>query len=152
MLRPALLLACAALTLAACDTAEAPSPDIPSDAASGVATATASEPTATEPGFTPPDGTTPSPTATAAPSPKMTPPVKATPMPDDEADACGASKVARWRSDQPSESVLAEIRRASGAQRVRVIRPGDVVTMDYSETRLNVHVGANGRIESFRCG
>ena len=145
MLRPALLLACAALNLAACDRAEGPSPDIPSDAASSVASA----PSSTEPGFTPPVSATPS--ASAVPIPPMKPPV-ATPMPDDETDACGASKVARWRSDEPSDSVLAEIRRASGARRIRVIHPGDVITMDYSESRLNVMVGANGRIESFHCG
>ncbi len=150
MLRPALLLACAAFTLAACDSAEAPGPDAPSGTISGVAEATA--PSAVAPGFTPSVGATPRQTA-APPSPKPTPtPSPTATSPDDATDACGASKVARWRTDRPSESVLAEIRRASGAGRIRVIRPGDVVTMDYSESRLNVHIGENGRIASFRCG
>ncbi|MGH6785263.1 MAG: I78 family peptidase inhibitor [Novosphingobium sp.] len=152
MLRAALFLAVAALTLSGCDTAEAPSPDIPSDTASAVSAATESAPAAPEPAPTSSVAATPS--AKLAPvlpkTPPITPPKKATP-PSGE-DACGASKLGRWRGSQPTNSVMAEIRRASGAQRIRTIRPGDVVTMDYSESRLNVNIGEDGRIESFRCG
>ena len=36
--------------------------------------------------------------------------------------------------------------------RVRVIEPGAAVTMDHVPNRLNVEIGADGRIKSVRCG
>lgn len=42
--------------------------------------------------------------------------------------------------------------RLSGARAARVIRPGDMVTMDYRSDRLNVHLNAQGRIDRFDCG
>lgn len=35
---------------------------------------------------------------------------------------------------------------------VRIIKPGDQVTMDFSEARLNIEVDAAGNIASLRCG
>jgi hypothetical protein len=35
---------------------------------------------------------------------------------------------------------------------IRIIRPGDAVTMDFSLQRLNVEIGADGRITAIRCG
>lgn len=35
---------------------------------------------------------------------------------------------------------------------LRVLRPGDVMTMDYSATRLNVMVDGNDRILQLTCG
>ena len=46
----------------------------------------------------------------------------------------------------------AEAQRRSGAARLRFIRPGDVVTMDFSPQRLNIHLDAQGRIDHFICG
>ena len=34
----------------------------------------------------------------------------------------------------------------------RIIRPGQAVTMDYSERRLNIHIDGAGRIERVSCG
>lgn len=34
----------------------------------------------------------------------------------------------------------------------RVLRPGDVVTLDYSEDRLNVETDKSGRIIKMKCG
>jgi hypothetical protein len=66
-------------------------------------------------------------------------------------DACGAGRVAdlvgRARRD-----VLDDVARRSGARRIRYIRPGDAVTMDYSAARLNVHLDARDRVERFACG
>jgi len=45
-----------------------------------------------------------------------------------------------------------EAMRRSGARQSRRIRPGDVVTMDFSEDRLNIYVDAQGRVERFTCG
>lgn len=54
---------------------------------------------------------------------------------------------------RPADGALgADAMRRSGALRLRWIRPGDMVTMDYSAQRLNVHVDAQGRVERFACG
>jgi len=38
------------------------------------------------------------------------------------------------------------------AVQVRIIRPGDMVTEDYSEKRLNIEVDANEKISQVYCG
>jgi hypothetical protein len=54
---------------------------------------------------------------------------------------------------RPADSVLGDdAMRRSGALRLRWIRPGDMVTMDYSAQRLNVHLNAQGRVDHFACG
>ena len=54
---------------------------------------------------------------------------------------------------QPATQALgAEALGMSGAHALRWIRPGDVVTMDYREDRLNIHLNAAGRVERFACG
>ncbi len=45
-----------------------------------------------------------------------------------------------------------EAMRRSGARRLRWIRPGDTVTMDYSPERLNIHLDGRNRVERFACG
>jgi hypothetical protein len=42
--------------------------------------------------------------------------------------------------------------KASGAKTMRSIKPGQAVTMDYREDRLNVHQDASGNIERISCG
>ena len=61
----------------------------------------------------------------------------------------------RWRAMVGrawSDSLRAEVLRLSGARALRVIRPGDMVTMDFRGDRLNVHLTGDGRIERFACG
>ena len=45
-----------------------------------------------------------------------------------------------------------EIRAMGGPQRIRVIRPGQPVTMDHVPVRLNVLVDEDGIVQSLRCG
>ena len=40
----------------------------------------------------------------------------------------------------------------TGARTIRWIRPGDVVTMDYREDRLTIHLDGRGRVERLTCG
>jgi len=40
----------------------------------------------------------------------------------------------------------------SGSRSVRVIKPGMMVTMDYREDRINIHVDAENVITSVKCG
>ena len=49
-------------------------------------------------------------------------------------------------------SLGADALQRSGARRLRWIRPGDAVTMDYSAQRLNVHLDGQGRVDHFACG
>lgn len=42
--------------------------------------------------------------------------------------------------------------RQSGAEQVRVLRPGEVATMDHRPGRLNIHLDDNDVIEELRCG
>jgi len=71
------------------------------------------------------------------------------PAPVDQCHADGLGDLV----GRPADGALgAEAMRRSGASRLRWIRPGDVVTMDYSAQRLNVHLDAQGRVDRFACG
>lgn len=68
------------------------------------------------------------------------------------ADGCGAERLGSLVGRAHTDALEAEALRLSGARRLRWIRPGDVVTMDYSGTRLNAYLDGAGRIERFTCG
>ena len=51
-----------------------------------------------------------------------------------------------------SAEVVEQARLASGAQVARVLKPGQMVTMEYREGRLNIDVDANNVITNLRCG
>jgi hypothetical protein len=67
-------------------------------------------------------------------------------------DTCGFGKLGRYRDVPASPNVLAEIGAIVGEKNLRAIRPGDAVTMDFRPDRLNVEIGAGGRIDRLRCG
>ena len=46
----------------------------------------------------------------------------------------------------------AEAMRRSGAKRIRWIQPGQMITMDYSPTRLNIRLDEKNAVLSFDCG
>lgn len=72
--------------------------------------------------------------------------------PDAPEDTCGLGKAKRFIGVPAGPEVLAEIATLVGEKNVRAIRPGDAVTMDFRPDRLNVEIGAGGRIERLRCG
>ena len=43
-------------------------------------------------------------------------------------------------------------RKDAGADRVRTLKPGQVVTMEYLAGRLNLYLDASGKIERIGCG
>jgi hypothetical protein len=60
---------------------------------------------------------------------------------------------ARFVVGQVADEKLAEEARVrAGAQRVRVVRPGQMVTMEYDAGRLTLEVDAAGRVSGVRCG
>ena len=65
---------------------------------------------------------------------------------------CTSNGSAASSAERGHSALDAEALRLSGARRLRWIRPGDMVTMDYSPQRLNIHLDGAGRIERFTCG
>ena len=128
--RPLLLLPLAALTLcslAAC----APHQDTVSETAP--ATPAASPPSEASPA-TPAEPTTPATT-------------------DDMAAQCDAAAAQSFVGKEATEATVADAQRAAAAKGdVRVIKPGQAVTMDYRADRLNVEVDARNAIVRITCG
>lgn len=122
---PAITLACMALSLAACSRADHQAP-------------------------APAESLTPLPSAQPAP-PAPAPDASAS-QTANQSDECGASKLSRFVNQLPSTDALAQIGAAAGHDRIRTIRPGDVVTMDMRPDRLNIEIGEDGRIKLLRCG
>lgn len=74
------------------------------------------------------------------------------PNPGDGGDRCNAA-AAQGLVGQPASSELAaEARRRSGAETVRWLQPGQIVTMEYRYGRLNIKLDVNNRVEGFTCG
>lgn len=65
---------------------------------------------------------------------------------------CDAEQ-ARWAIGQAATSEVVErIRIETHSQVARVIRPGEVVTMEYSAARVNIHVNERNAITGITCG
>ena len=51
-----------------------------------------------------------------------------------------------------SEALAEAVRQRSGAASARVLRPGQIVTMEFSPERINIDVDASGVVNRVRCG
>lgn len=81
-----------------------------------------------------------------------TPPVDTGgPLPPQTArcDAGAAQSFVGKNADAP---VVEQARIAAGADVARVLKPGQVVTMEYRDGRLNINVDARNTITGVRCG
>jgi hypothetical protein len=67
-------------------------------------------------------------------------------------DACTAEAANAWVGQAASDEVVEQARRAAHADVARVLRPGQVVTMEYREGRLNLDVDERNVIVRVRCG
>lgn len=67
-------------------------------------------------------------------------------------DRCDAAAARALIGRRATDARVAEAQRLTGARRVRSIRPGMMVTMDYSPDRLNIHIGPDEKVERFACG
>lgn len=65
---------------------------------------------------------------------------------------CDARPAQSAVGQSSTASVVETARVRSGAQMVRIIRPGQMITKEYDAQRLNLEVDANGRILAVRCG
>jgi hypothetical protein len=79
-------------------------------------------------------------------------PPAADPEPGGSAHGCSVERLGDLVGSEASSELGAEAIRRSGARRLRWIRPGDAVTMDYVAARLNVRLDQSGRVEAFDCG
>lgn len=79
-------------------------------------------------------------------------PTESTPPPAADLEpSCGADKLVSYVGHNATEATIAAIRKASGAQAIRVLKPDTAVTMDYRPDRLNIDVDENGIIKAFGC-
>ncbi|MGE7204466.1 I78 family peptidase inhibitor [Sphingomonas sp. NPDC019816] len=77
-----------------------------------------------------------------------------TPKPEDAPGLldCGETRVADLLGKPWTEAMRAPTLKRTGARTIRVIAPGDAVTMDYRTDRLNIETDAAGRVTKVRCG
>ena len=86
----------------------------------------------------------------ASPPPTQAVPPPASTGPTD--DECGAGDVGAYLNQLPTSDTMEKIRATVGKRTIRTIHPGDAVTMDFVPYRLNIELGADGRIKRFHCG
>lgn len=65
---------------------------------------------------------------------------------------CSAGPAQGLVGKAATREVGTEARRLSGAATMRWIGEGDMVTMDYREDRLNLHLDAKNRVVKITCG
>lgn len=77
-------------------------------------------------------------------------------QPQDDAVAtggtCNAEPAQSFAGKPASDANVQAAFKASGAKTMRSIKPGQAVTMDYREDRVNIHQDASGNIERISCG
>ncbi|MES3002993.1 MAG: I78 family peptidase inhibitor [Pseudomonadota bacterium] len=79
------------------------------------------------------------------------PHVPVAPPPPMIAGQCDDSLVQDAVGKQFNEPLLAQLKAKSRAERVRVVRPGQMVTMEFDAQRLTVDVDAQERVTRVRC-
>ena len=70
----------------------------------------------------------------------------------DDDDACNAEPARRYIGQEATPDVVEQARVASGARMARTLKPGQMVTMEYSAGRLNLDVDSRNIITNVRCG
>ena len=65
---------------------------------------------------------------------------------------CNADAAAGHVGREATPDVVSAAQRDAGASAARVLKPGQMVTMEYIEGRLNIDVDASNVITSIRCG
>ncbi|MDP3822983.1 MAG: I78 family peptidase inhibitor [Burkholderiales bacterium] len=81
------------------------------------------------------------------------PPAAAAPPPPVIAPGQCNEAAAQFAVGKAIDAKLAEeLRVRASAQRVRMVRPGQMVTMEYDAGRLTLDIDAAGRVARVRCG
>lgn len=72
--------------------------------------------------------------------------------PDRGGNECKAADAQFAVGQNADAALLEQARQRSGSRIARILRPGQMVTMEYSAERLNLDVDASGKVASVRCG
>ena len=73
------------------------------------------------------------------------------PEPPPADDKCNASRVADIVGQPYDDALLARAKAAVGHETIRPIHPGQPVTMDFREERLNIEIGEDGKVIRVFC-
>ncbi|WP_395611545.1 I78 family peptidase inhibitor [Allosphingosinicella sp.] len=73
------------------------------------------------------------------------------PLPPEHVE-CNAAAVQGLVGRQESSELAAEAQRLSGARAVRVLRPGQMITIEYRADRLNIRVDTQQKVLAVTCG
>ncbi|MGM3216790.1 I78 family peptidase inhibitor [Pseudomonas sp. PhalM4] len=65
---------------------------------------------------------------------------------------CEASGADFAIGKQGNAELLEQARKASGSQMARILKPHDVVTLEYRSERLNLNVDEQGKVTRVNCG
>ncbi|CAM3554012.1 Peptidase inhibitor I78 family protein [Bordetella sputigena] len=65
---------------------------------------------------------------------------------------CDAQPVQNLIGTKLTPSVEAQIRQASTSSKTRVLKPGEVMTMEYDPKRINLILDQQGALTALRCG
>lgn len=85
-------------------------------------------------------------------APPPPPEMQAPEASEEEAMTCDV-KPGQWAIGKIADDALvAKVKADTGSDRIRVIKPGMMVTMDYREDRVNLDVDAENRVLTVRCG
>lgn len=91
--------------------------------------------------------------AAAEPSSTANPGVSYTPRPSDAAASeCDSDSVQNLLGQAYSDSAGETARQKSGSRIIRLLKPGQVMTMEYDPTRINIILDDKGAIQALRCG
>ena len=71
---------------------------------------------------------------------------------ESSAASCDADAATSAVGKAGTQDVLEEARVAAGAEVARFLKPGQVVTMEYHHSRLNLHVDENNVVVRAACG
>ena len=106
-----------------------------------LAACTTTEPTASDDASASPAASEPA--TAAAPAAPATPPAQ---------PGCNAEAARRLVGQIATAEVVEQARSAAGAENARTLKPGQVVTMEFNPSRLNIDVDAGNTITNVRCG
>ena len=71
---------------------------------------------------------------------------------DSPSSDCDAAPVQSMIGQPYSDSVGESVRQRSSSHAVRLLKPGEVMTMEYNPTRINIILDDKGAIGALRCG